>query len=90
MVERVNRTMGKYLYKVVTEHQQDWEQYLHLFLMAYRSSVNETTGQTPVCIMFGSIPSESNVAGEDYISHLKKRLNDIHDLVRENIQIASD
>lgn len=102
MVERMNRTMGKYLSKVVSDHQRDWDQYLHLFLMANRASVHETTGQTPACLMFGrelrlpcdlefgSPPAEQDVAGEDYATKLKERLIEIHDRARKNNQIASD
>ncbi|XP_050507422.1 uncharacterized protein LOC126885038 [Diabrotica virgifera virgifera] len=102
MVERMNRTMGKHLSKVVSENQRDWDQHIHLFLMAYRSAVNETTGQTPTCLMlgrevrlpcdleFGCRPSEEHVAGEEYVDRLKLRMNNIHEFARQHIQIASD
>ncbi|MCD1431043.1 DDE-type integrase/transposase/recombinase [Klebsiella pneumoniae] len=101
MVERMNRTINRYLAKVVSDHQRDWDQFLHLFLMAYRSSVHETTGQTPSSIVmgrelrlpcdlkFGSPPGDA-VAGEDYVSELRDRMADIHERVRHNIQTASD
>ncbi|KAJ8949012.1 hypothetical protein NQ318_005186 [Aromia moschata] len=44
MVERMNRTINRYLSKVVSDHQRNWDQFLHLFLLAYRSSVHDTTG----------------------------------------------
>ena len=53
MVERVNRTMEEHLSKVVAEHQKDWDLYLSLFLLAYKSVVHDTTGQTPARIVFG-------------------------------------
>ncbi|KAJ8936414.1 hypothetical protein NQ318_014851 [Aromia moschata] len=53
MVERMNRTINRYLSKVVSDHQRDWDQFLHLFLLAYRSSIHETTGQTPASIVMG-------------------------------------
>ncbi|KAJ8935685.1 hypothetical protein NQ318_016803 [Aromia moschata] len=53
MVERMNRTINRYLSKVVSDHQRDWDQFLHLFLLAYRSSVHEATGQTPASIVMG-------------------------------------
>ncbi|POS82547.1 hypothetical protein EPUL_004988, partial [Erysiphe pulchra] len=101
MVERMNRTVGKYLTKVVSDHQRDWDKYLHLFTMAYRSSVQESTGETPACIMFGReirLPCDLEfgckpgveMAGEDYVSNLKGRLHYIHEKVRQNLQIASD
>ncbi|KAJ8962682.1 hypothetical protein NQ318_001079 [Aromia moschata] len=69
--------------------------------LAYRSSVHETTGQTPASIVmgrelrlpcdlkFGCTPGD-DVAGEDYVSTLRQRMDDIHERVRSNIQGASD
>lgn len=101
MVERMNRTMGKYLSKVVSKHQRDWDQYLHLFLMAYRSSVNESTRLTPANIIFGRelrLPCdlafgsrpEENLAGEDYVTQLRQQMDEIHETVRSNIQDTSE
>ncbi|KAJ8946812.1 hypothetical protein NQ318_002091 [Aromia moschata] len=68
---------------------------------AYRSSVHETTGQTPASIVmgrelrlpcdlkFGCTPGD-DVAGEDYVSTLRQRMDDIHERVRSNIQGASN
>ncbi|KAG5891945.1 hypothetical protein JTB14_002221 [Gonioctena quinquepunctata] len=101
MVERMNRTINRHLSKVVSDHQRDWDQYLHLFLMAYRSAVHESTGQTPASIIMGrklrlpcdlkfGIPPGQDTAGEDYVSKLRQRMDDIHERVRLNIQSASD
>ncbi|KAJ8936417.1 hypothetical protein NQ318_014855 [Aromia moschata] len=63
--------------------------------------VHETTGQTPASIVmgrelrlpcdlkFGCTPGD-DVAGEDYVSTLRQRMDDIHERVRSNIQGASD
>ncbi|KAJ8953486.1 hypothetical protein NQ318_023607 [Aromia moschata] len=68
---------------------------------AYRSSVHETTGQTPASIVmgrelrlpcdlkFGCTPGD-DVAGEDYVSTLRQRMDNIHERVSSNIQGASD
>ena len=101
MVERMNRTINKYLSKVVSDHQRDWNKYLHLFLLAYRASVHETTDQSPAKIIFGhelrlpcdlnfSINPGEEISGEDYVSDLRYRIKDIHNRVRTNIQSASD
>ncbi|KAJ8932199.1 hypothetical protein NQ318_009568 [Aromia moschata] len=100
-VERMNRSINRYLSKVVSDHQRDWDQFLHLFLLAYRSSIHETTGQIPASIVmsrelrlpcdlkFGCTPGD-DVAGEDYVSTLRQRMDDIHERVRSSIQGASD
>lgn len=96
MVERMNRTIGKYLSKVVSSHQRDWDQHLPFFLMAYRSAINESTGQTPARILFGRelrLPCDLVFRckpGEDYVSELRRKMDDIHQEVRSHIQIASD
>ncbi|KAJ8937832.1 hypothetical protein NQ318_016712 [Aromia moschata] len=101
MVERINMTINRYLSKVVSDHQRDWDQFLHMFLLAYRSSVHETTEQIPASIVmgrelrlpcdlkFGCTPVD-DVAGEDYVSTLRQRMEDIHEKVRSSIQGASD
>ncbi|KAJ8960020.1 hypothetical protein NQ318_009456 [Aromia moschata] len=70
-------------------------------ITAYRSSIHDTTGQTPASIVmgrelrlpcdlkFGCTPGD-DVAGEDYVSTLRQRMDDIHERVRSNIQGASD
>ncbi|KAJ8951076.1 hypothetical protein NQ318_003774 [Aromia moschata] len=87
--------------QIVSDHQRDWDQFLHLFLLAYRSSVHETTGQTPASIVmgrelrlpcdlkFGCTPGD-HVAGDDYISTLCQRMDDIREQARSSIQGASD
>ncbi|KAJ8935232.1 hypothetical protein NQ318_017869, partial [Aromia moschata] len=68
---------------------------------SYRSSIHETTGQTPASIImdrelrlpcdlkFGCTPGD-DVAGEDCVSTLRQRMDDIHERVRSSIQGASD
>ncbi|KAJ8941098.1 hypothetical protein NQ318_019103 [Aromia moschata] len=101
MVKRMNRTINRYLSKVGSHHQRDWDQFLHLFLLAYRSSVHGTTGQTPASIVMGRelrLPCDLNfgctpgdvMAEEDYVSTLRQRMDDIHERVRSSIQGASD
>ena len=97
MVERMNRTMEKYLSKMVSERQKDWDRCIPLFLMAYRSAVNESPGQTPANILFGREmrlscdlkfgcrPGEYEIVGDDYVGKLKKRLDEIHELTRRHI-----
>ena len=97
----MNKTINRHLAKVVSDHQRDWDQLLHLFLLAYRSSVHESTGQSPASIIMGrelrlpcdlkfGCPPGEDVAGEDYESDLRRKMEDIHQRVRHNIQSASD
>jgi transposase InsO family protein len=101
MVERFNKTMEEHLSKVVAKNQRDWDQQLPLLLMAYRSAVHESTGQSPAKVIFGKdlklpcdlmfgTPEAEKLEVHDYADELQKRLLEIHDMVRERIQISSD
>lgn len=82
-------------------HQQDWDKYLYLFLLAYRSFIHKTMPETPAYIVFGremglscelefdTTPGE-DIAGKDYVLDLKIKISDIHNRVCSNIQNASD
>ena len=53
MVERFNRTLTAMLCAFVNEHHNDWDEQLQYVMMAYRSSMHETTGMTPNALMLG-------------------------------------
>lgn len=101
MVERFNRTLEQHLSKMVSEHQDDWDYYIPLFLMAYRSAVHDTTGETPSCLLFGRemrLPcdlqfgtvNETASSTSNYVSELRSRLDEVHQRVRHVIENASD
>lgn len=98
MVERFNRTLCNCLAKMVDEdHQGDWDQQINYVMMAYRSSVHETTGFSPSYLLFGRelrLPGdlicptpETNVQLPcDYVADLKSRLERTHEFARENLR----
>ncbi len=43
MVERFNRILLQHLSQVVNKHQEDWDHYIPLFMLAYRSAIYEST-----------------------------------------------
>lgn len=53
MVERANRTIQNMLSAFVAEHQKDWDEYLPLLMMVYRSAVHESTGYSACKMNFG-------------------------------------
>ena len=53
LVERLNRTIQQMLKSFISDNKLDWEDHLPYVLMAYRSSIQETTGCTPNLLMFG-------------------------------------
>ena len=67
LVERYNRTLTAMLSHYVKENQTDWDDQLQQVMLAYRTSVQESTGftphflwtgrevQLPVDLMFGKL-----------------------------------
>ncbi|KAL3886088.1 hypothetical protein ACJMK2_026111 [Sinanodonta woodiana] len=105
MVERANCTIMNMLSAYVSDHQRDWDEYVSLVMMAYRYSVHESTGTTPVLMTFGreitlpidivfgdpkKKPSESQKYKTDYANELKEKPNEIHELSRKKIQLSGE
>ena len=56
MIERFDYTLQDMLSKYVSENQRDWDQSLALVMLAYRSSVHESTGFSPNMLFMGREP----------------------------------
>ena len=52
-VERMNRTLQSMLAKCINDEQSNWSQQLPYVMMAYRTSVHESTGYTPHFLIYG-------------------------------------
>lgn len=100
MVERFNRTIANYLAKYVSDNQKDWDEYLPMLLLAYRSALHETTQQTPAKLLFGrelrlpidlvlgSSPEEPTNSTK-YVQKLQDRLHEIHNQTRTQLSHKS-
>ena len=53
LVERFNRTLLNLLSLAASENEQEWDLHLPMVMLAYRTSVQESTGCTPFYLMFG-------------------------------------
>ena len=51
--ERFNHTLCSMLAMYVQEDQHDWDEKLPFVMMAYRTSMNETTRETPFFLFYG-------------------------------------
>jgi hypothetical protein len=101
MVERYNRTIGHMLASFVAKHQRNWDEYIPMLLMAYRSSTHETTGVSPCKMMFGreiNLPidlllgkpeSQKYQSATEFAYELENRIDEIHDFAREHMQNSS-
>ena len=94
MVERFNRTLTTMLSGFVNEHHKDWDVHLPFVMMAYRSSMHETTGLTPNMMMLGREvstpldlmyempPSIKEIPNNKWVWFLQERLENAHQFVR--------
>jgi hypothetical protein len=53
MTERVNRTLKPLIAIFAQEHPHSWDKEIQKLPFAIRTSINETTGETPAFLMFG-------------------------------------
>ena len=56
MTERVNRTLKPLIAIFAQEHPHSWDKEIQKLALAIRTSINETTGETPAFLMFGRDP----------------------------------
>ena len=52
-VERLNKSLLKILCKLISDHRRDWADIVSKAVLAYNTSVHESTGCTPYCLMLG-------------------------------------
>ncbi len=105
-IERFNRTMLDTVTVLLdpVKHQQDWDKVLPYAIMAYRSSVQESTGETPHAMLYGedmelpidlwNIPTNSKEDTDkefttNYCQELRRKLRATHERVREVLKMAA-
>ena len=84
VIERMNKTLQHMLAKCINEEQSNWSQQLPYVMMAYRSSVHESTGYTPQFLVFGQelgLPSDCMYPNPQEIT-----TTDIHEFVHNKQQ----
>ena len=97
LVERFNRTLTSMLAKRVERSGSDWDTHLPYVLFAYRSSVQESTGESPFFLMHGRDPRlpsvlemdspqlRANIDLDTYKGELMSGLTEAWDLARQSI-----
>ena len=96
VIERMNRILLKMLAKCIDEDHTNWSVDLPYVLMAYRSSVHESSGFTPHYLVFGhelslpldlmyrSPPFTTTIDVHDWVSQKEKAFHQTYELVRRN------
>ena len=101
LVERFNRTLTEMLAKKVERSGQDWDTHLPFVLFAYRSSLQESTRESPFVLLYGRdprLPSEvvnpsvnrQEIDIDTYKGEVVANLSDAWDLARTHIKKAQD
>ncbi len=98
-VERCNRSLRSLLAVYAEQHQDRWDEHLQMVMMAYRSAVHESTGQTPNRVMFGrevTLPldlalglfHEGTASVTNYAATLSDVMHEVHELVRTRLKVV--
>ncbi|KAK3086868.1 hypothetical protein FSP39_024642 [Pinctada imbricata] len=104
LVERFNRTVEDMLSKFVANNQKDWDSYLPLIMLAYRSSRHDSTGfspcsmmlgrevKLPIDLLYGKPPMKvsDTESKVDYALEIKEKMHEIHEQAKEKMIEASD
>ena len=97
LVEKFNSTLINLVAKCCETRQHDWDEHLPLLLFAYRSSLQESTRETPFYLLYGRdprLPTETaltqpespyQVDVEDYRTELVTRMSRAWTLAQERI-----
>ena len=102
-VERFNRSLLNMLSAFVTDQALDWDEHLPYVCMAYRSSVNTSTGCTPYSMIYGREctmpvdllyphPPSANPAiscGPEYVNFVRKALETSHLFARQHLKAST-
>lgn len=98
MVESFDRTLEAMLFTFVDTNLRNWDLYLPLLMLAYCSSVHESTGLTPNEMMFGrevlllldlligQAETTENNSETEYAAKLCEQIKQ----VREHLKVSSD
>ena len=93
----MNRTLQNMLAKCLNAEQNNWSQQLPYVMMAYRSSVHESTGYTPqflvhgretslpLDLMFPSLESDCPSNVHEFVHERKQAFHRAFALVRDNL-----
>ena len=86
----------------ISDAQDDRDEHIPLLMLAYRSSIHETTGISPAMMMLGrelTLPvdmtlgrpiRDERLCATGHAYQLEQRLLDVHDFARKHLDISSE
>ena len=103
LVERYNRTLQQMLASYANEHRNNWDENVPFVLMAYRCTIQESTGCSPNLLMFGHeintpidliLGNPNNAVSPscpiEYVEWLRNVLTETFDFVNKNLKQAAE
>ena len=93
LVERLNRTILEMLSKYVSDHPDDWDEWLNPLVGAYRTAVHASTGFSPFELLYGRkarmpvdllLPIPSTHPNHDASSPYDSHYDDLQQVMRES------
>ncbi|CAC5393047.1 unnamed protein product [Mytilus coruscus] len=96
---QVEKFNGVLTHMFVDDHHKNWDVYIPYVLFAYRSSIQESTQETPFYLMYGrdarlpidvalSEPTVTYTDADDNKANVLIRLQEVFTLAKDNIQLA--
>lgn len=101
MAESLNKTLERLLSRIIEENQLDWDEKLPYVLLAYRSSVHESTKETPFGMLFGREvllpidvvtpppPGDEPLSVPQFVLDIQRNLRSAHEHARVCLQTAA-
>ena len=102
LVEKFNSILVGMIAKCCETRERDWDDHLPYLLFAYRSMMQESTRESPFCLLYGrdphlptetglSLPTPSySIDVEDYRTELVTKLKTAWEIAKERIKGAQD
>ena len=96
LVERQNRTLQNILAAYVSDHQDDWDQWVSLAAYAYNTSTHESTGFSPYELVFGRVartplefdldlPLKNPCCQSEYVRSVRANLQSFKKVAQQNL-----
>ena len=104
MVEKSNSAIETMLSAFVFKHQRDWDHYIYLLMLAYRSAKHDSLGTSPCSMLFGremNLPIDlvlgrhgcneySHELKTVYADETSEKLDKIYQFARIRLKLSSD
>ena len=102
LVEKFNSTLTNMIAKCCDIQKRDWDEHLPYLLFAYRSMVQESTCESPFCLLYGRdprVPTETVLSApssiyavdiDDYKSEMMTKMSRAWEVARSKIEGAQN